>query len=84
MRCAQLPLSGGSDWTVTSFFLVAWYGAAAAYAAAAHLPPRAALGTLLVGLAAAGLLLSGAIAPTLRALGRTALPLFHLAGATKC
>ena len=31
----QLPLNGSLNWTTTAFFLVAWYGAAAAYAAAA-------------------------------------------------
>jgi hypothetical protein len=76
----QMPLSGGFEWTTTVFFLVAWYGAAAAYAASAYLPPRGALAVLLGGLLLVGLLLSGVGVATLWALHRTALPLFYLTG----
>ena len=76
----QMPLSGGFEWMTTAFFLVAWYGAAAAYAASAYLPPRGALAVLLGGLLLIGLLLSAVGVATLWALHRTALPLFYLTG----
>lgn len=79
----QLPVWGSFDWYAIAMFLVSWYAAAAGNAAAAHFRPRTALAVVLCALLAAGLLLSGAVAPTLRALHRTASPLYSLTGVTK-
>lgn len=76
-------MRGGFDWCCVAFFLVSWHTAAAGYAAAAHLRPRAALAALLCAAAAIGLLLSGAAAPTLRAMYRTARPLYDLSSETQ-
>jgi hypothetical protein len=82
LSCAvQLPVHGAFDANYIVLFLVSWYSALASYAAAAHFRPHTAFAVLLCAMLAVGLLLSGAIAPTLRTLYTTARPLYHLTGA---
>lgn len=76
----QLPIQGGFDWYCIAFFMVSWYVANAGYAAAAYLRPATAMAALLCAVLAVGLLLSGAIAPSLRAMYRTSRPLYDLSG----
>lgn len=62
----QVPTYAGYDWHAVALILVSWYTATAGYAASASFRPATAAAVLLVSVFCALLLLSGAVAPTLR------------------
>ena len=64
----QVPTYAGYDWRALAFILVSWWTAAAGYAASANLAPATACTALLVGTFCSIVLLSGAVAPTLRSI----------------
>ena len=75
-----MPLYAGYDWHLVALILVSWYTATAGYAVSAHLPPTAALTLLLSAVLCAVVLLSGAVAPTLRTMFRTGRLFYALSG----
>lgn len=64
----QVPTYAGFDWRAVVLVLVSWWTAAAGYAASANLAPATACTALLAGTFCSIVLLSGAVAPTLRSL----------------
>lgn len=77
---AQVPMYAGYDWLSVALILVSWYTATAGYAVSAHLPPTAGLALLLSAVLCAVVLLSGAVAPTLRTMFRTGRLFYALSG----
>ena len=71
---------GGYDWLSVALILVSWYTATAGYAVSAHLPPTAGLALLLSAVLCAVVLLSGAVAPTLRTMLKTGRLFYALSG----
>ena len=70
----------GYDWLSVALILVSWYTATAGYAVSAHLPPTAGLALLLSAVLCAVVLLSGAVAPTLRTMFKTGRLFYALSG----
>ena len=77
---AQVPMYAGYDWHAVALILVSWYTATAGYAVSAHFAPTTALALLLSGVLCSVVLLSGAVAPTLRSLFRTSRLFYALSG----
>ncbi len=70
----------GYDWHAVALILVSWYTATAGYAVSASLRPATAAALLLGGVFCTLLLLSGAVAPTLRTMYASGRLFYGLSG----
>ena len=70
----------GYDWHAVALILVSWYTATAGYAVSASFKPATAAALLLGGVFCALLLLSGAVAPTLRTMYASGRLFYGLSG----
>ena len=73
----------GYDWHAVALILVSWYTATAGYAASASFRPVTAAALLLGGVLCALLLLSGAVAPTLRTMYASGRLFYGLSGESR-
>ena len=76
----QVPTYAGYDWHAVALILVSWYAAMAGYAASASFRPATAAALLLGSAFCALLLLSGAVAPTLRTMYSSSRFFYGLSG----
>ena len=75
-----MPTYAGYDWRAVALVLVSWWTAAAGYAASAYSAPATACTALLAGTFCSIVLLSGAVAPTLRAMYASCRLFYWLSG----
>ena len=74
----------GYDWHAVALILVSWYTAAAGYAASAHFRRSTSAVLLLSAVFCSVLLLSGAVAPTLRTMYASGRFFYGLSGEDLC